>query len=227
MRSNLFLVMAALATGVAGCVPSARQVDMIDTANAAGDEAHDLATSVSAVPLSSGELAVLRRSPSVMQVADPTSLAGQITAPARWDEYLAGNTGVLSGAERRGLILFTRAGCASCHDGLSVGGQEYRRLGEAIPLRTLADSGRFSATKDPADLFVFKVASLRNVQLTPPYLHDGSVKMLGQAVRLMGRHQLGVDLTEDEVSDIRAYLTSLTGRVPFVTEEQRSTGGAR
>ena len=226
MRSNLFLVMAALATTAAGCASSARPVDTIDTANAIGDEARPLAADISNVPLSSRELAALRRSP-VMPVADPGGLAAHITAPARWDEYLGGDTLALSPAERRGLILFTRAGCSSCHDALSVGGQEYRRLGEAIALRTLTDSGRYVATRDPADLFVFKVASLRNVQLRPPYLHDGSVKQLGQAVRLMGRHQLGVDLTEDQVSDIRAYLTSLTGRVPFVAADQRAPGGDR
>jgi mono/diheme cytochrome c family protein len=225
MRSNLFLVMAALATTAAGCASSARSVDTIDTANAIGDDAHALAADISTVPLSSRELTALRRAP-MMQVADPAGLAGQITAPARWDEYLAGDTLALSAAERRGLTLFTRAGCASCHDALSVGGQEYRRLGEAIALRTLTDSGRYVATRDPADLFVFKVASLRNVQLTPPYLHDGSIKQLGQAVRLMGRHQLGVDLTEDQVSDIRAYLASLTGRVPLAAAD-RAPGGDR
>jgi hypothetical protein len=215
MRSNLFLAMAALAAGAAGCASSARQAETVDTANAASDETDALAVNVSGGPLSSHELAALRRSPSVAPVADRAGLAGQITAPARWDTYLAGDTMALSGAERRGLILFARAGCASCHDGLSVGGQEYRKLGEAIALRSLTDSGRYSATRDPADLFVFKVASLRNVQLTPPYLHNGSVKRLGQAVRLMGRHQLGVDFTEDQVSDIRSYLASLTGRAPF------------
>lgn len=214
MRSNLFLVLAALATGAAGCTSSVKQVDAIDPANATGDETRSLATDVSTLPLTAHELAVLRRSPAMMPAADPSGVAGQITAPARWDAFLAGDTTALYGAERRGLILFTRAGCVSCHDGLRVGGQEYRKLGAAIPLRTLADSGRFTATRDPADLFVFKVASLRNVQLTPPYLHDGSVKKLGQAVRLMSRHQLGVDLTENQVNDIRAYLTSLTGRVP-------------
>lgn len=215
MRSNLLLVMAALATGAVGCSSSARQVDVVDTANATADEAHALAADISAAPLSTRELAVLRRLPISMQVADPSGLSRQITTPARWDAYLAGDTTMLSGAERRGLVLFTRGGCVSCHDGLGVGGQEYRRLGEAIALRTLTDSGRFTATRDPADLFVYKVASLRNVQLTPPYLHDGSIKTLGQTVRLMGRHQLGVDFTEDQVADIRAYLNSLTGRLPF------------
>ena len=214
MRSNLFLVSAALAISAAGCASSVKKVDAIDTANATGDETRSLAADVTTVPLTSRELAVLRRSPPIVTAADPSDFAGQITTPARWDSFLAGDSTALYAAERRGLILFTRAGCVSCHNGLGVGGQEYRKLGAAIPVRTLADSGRFTATRDPADLFVFKVASLRNVQLTPPYLHDGSVQKLGQAVRLMSRHQLAVDLTEDQVSDIRTYLTSLTGRVP-------------
>lgn len=214
MRSNLFLVLAALATGAAGCASGARQVDPIDTANATGDDAHALAANISATPLSERELAVLRRAPSVLPAAT-SGLAAEVMSPARWDRYLAGDTTVLSAPERRGLILFTRAGCTSCHDGLAVGGEKYRKLGETIALRSLSDSGRYAATRDPADLFVFKVASLRNVELKPPYLHDGSVKTLGQAVRLMSRHQLGIDLTEDQVSDIRAYLASLTGRVPL------------
>lgn len=226
MRSNLFLVLAALATGAAGCSSSARQVDPIDTANATGDDAHALAADISARPLSEHELAVLRRAPSVLP-ATTSGLAAEVMSPARWDRYLAGDTTVLSASERRGLILFTRAGCASCHDGLEVGGEKYRKLGETIALRSLSDSGRFSATADPADLFVFKVASLRNVELKPPYLHDGSVKTLGQAVRLMSRHQLGVDLTEDQVSDIRAYLASLTGRVPLVAPRQHPSGGTQ
>ena len=124
MRSNPFLVMAALATTAAGCSSSARPVDTIDTANAIGDETHPLAADIGTVPLSSRELAALRRAP-LMQVGDPGGLATHITAPARWDEYLGCDTLALSPAERRGLVLFTRAGCASCHDALSVGGQEY------------------------------------------------------------------------------------------------------
>ena len=212
MRSRYVRAIVAVATTAAACVSSPKQATTIDATSASGDSIQGLA--VSAAPLSERELAVLRRPPSVIPVVDP-AFAGQVSARARWDTYLAGDTSALSSAERRGLILFARAGCASCHDGLELGGQKYRKLGEAVALTTLADSGRFAITNDPADLFVFKVASLRNVQLTPPYLHDGSMKTLGQTVRLMSRHQLGVDLTEDQVSDIRAYLNSLTGRVPF------------
>lgn len=223
MRSKLFVVLAALATG-AGCASNTRQVDPIDTANAIGDDARPLPADLSAAPVSERDLTALRRPPAVLPVSDVSGLTAEVMSPARWDRYLSGDTTVLSAAERRGLVLFTRAGCASCHDGLTIGGQKYRKLGEAIALRTLSDSGRYSATSDPADLFVFKVASLRNVELTPPYLHDGSIKTLGQTVRLMSRHQLGVDLTEDQVSDIRAYLTTLTGRVPFAVGQHPSGG---
>ena len=223
MRSKLFVVLAALATG-AGCASNTRQVDPIDTANAIGDDARPLPADLSAAPVSERDLTALRRPPAVLPVSDVSGLTAEVMSPARWDRYLSGDTTALSAAERRGLVLFTRAGCASCHDGLTIGGQKYRKLGEAIALRTLSDSGRYSATSDPADLFVFKVASLRNVELTPPYLHDGSIKTLGQTVRLMSRHQLGVDLTEDQVSDIRAYLTTLTGRVPFAVGQHPSGG---
>jgi len=81
------------------------------------------------------------------------------------------------------------------------------------------DKGRFGFTKDPADLYVFKVPSLRNVAMTPPYFHDGSVATLPEAVRIMARVQLGRTLTAGEVTEIVAFLESLTGPSPadFVT----------
>jgi cytochrome c peroxidase len=84
---------------------------------------------------------------------------------------------------------------------------------------TAVDKGRFDVTQDPVDLYVFKVASLRNVAMTPPYFHDGSVATLPKAVRSMGRVQLGRALTDGEVTEIVAFLESLTGRLPasFIT----------
>ena len=114
MRSKLFVVLAALATGAAGCASSARQVDPIDTANAIGDDARPLAADLSAAPLSERDLSALRRPPVALQLGDVSSLAADVTSPARWDKYLAGDTTALSAPERRGLVLFTRAGCASC-----------------------------------------------------------------------------------------------------------------
>src|SRR5262249_21401052 len=76
------------------------------------------------------------------------------------------------------------------------------------------DKGRFGFTKDPADLYVFKVPSLRNVAKTPPYFHDGSVATLDQAVKVMGRVQLGITLPDPEVGEIVAFLGTLRGPLP-------------
>jgi cytochrome c peroxidase len=137
-----------------------------------------------------------------------------LVTPARWDRYLEGDGSALSAEEQRGLATFVHAGCASCHGGTYVGGGSFRRLGTAKSWPASTDSGRFAVTKIPADLFVFKVASLRNVEKTAPYFHDGSVTSLDDAIRLMGRHQLGVELGEAQVRDIRAWLSALTGELP-------------
>jgi cytochrome c peroxidase len=76
------------------------------------------------------------------------------------------------------------------------------------------DKGRFHDTKDEADAFMFKVQQLRNVAVTPPYFHDGSVATLPEAVRIMAKLQLGRDLSAADVSDIVAFLETLTGEVP-------------
>jgi cytochrome c peroxidase len=76
------------------------------------------------------------------------------------------------------------------------------------------DKGRADVTKDPADLYVFRVPSLRNVVMTAPYFHDGSVAALPDAVRVMARVQLGAKLSDPEVNDIVAFLESLTGDLP-------------
>ncbi len=91
------------------------------------------------------------------------------------------------------------------------------------------DKGRFDVTHDPADMYVFKVPSLRNVAMTPPYFHDGSVATLPEAVRVMARVQLGKALTEDEVRNIVAFLQTLTGPLPteFATTPILPTGTAR
>jgi cytochrome c peroxidase len=76
------------------------------------------------------------------------------------------------------------------------------------------DQGRAEVTKDLADLYVFRVASLRNVAKTPPYFHDGSVATLSEAVKVMARVQLGVALSDADAGDIIAFLESLTGALP-------------
>src|SRR5262249_7930753 len=110
-------------------------------------------------------------------------------------------------------------GGVACHNGVGIGGQMFQKFGvveeywKATGSQEI-DQGRFGLTKDPADLYVFKVPSLRNVAMTPPYFHDGSVATLDEAVKVMARVQLGSMLTDDEIREIVAFLPSLTGPLP-------------
>ena len=137
-----------------------------------------------------------------------------LVTPSRWDRYVSGDQSALSADEQRGLSTFVRTGCSSCHNGAYVGGQMFAKLGAVKPWPTSSDSGRYAVTGNAADLFVFKVPSLRNVEKTGPYFHDGSVASLDSAIRLMARHQLGVELSDARVQDIHAWLASLTGELP-------------
>ena len=137
-----------------------------------------------------------------------------LVTPSRFDRYLAGDDKALTAPEKEGLKQFIATGCAACHHGEGVGGDLYQKLGVVKPLPGLTDPGRFDVTHDEADRFVFRVPSLRNVVLTGPYLHDGSVEKLDQMVVLMGRHQLGRELSKEEVSSIVIFLGSLTGQLP-------------
>jgi cytochrome c peroxidase len=142
-----------------------------------------------------------------------------LVTPSPFDAYLRGDIGALSERARAGLATFLDVGCAGCHDGVGIGGAKYAKFGVVQPYwsetgSAAVDSGRYAVTKDSADLFVFKVPSLRNVAMTPPYFHDGSVATLPKAIRVMGRVQLGRDLTEAETGQIVAFLESLTGALP-------------
>lgn len=213
MRASLALTVAALSIVTFACGPSGELQDTSEISyRAPGEVTRDLSPDDLAPPISKAELASFQPLPSPMAsgAAHPFGLV----TPARWDAYLAGDTAKLSPAEQRGLVVFVRAGCSSCHSGAYVGGQSFQKLGARVPWTMRTDSGRFNVTHKPSDLYVFKVASLRNVDKTAPYFHDGSVATLPQAVRLMGRHQLAVDLTEDQVREIRQYLGTLTGQIP-------------
>jgi cytochrome c peroxidase len=142
-----------------------------------------------------------------------------LLTPSPFDAYLAGNVNALSAAARAGLEKFINTGCVACHRGVGVGGDMYRKFGVLEDYWTLTgsrnvDKGRADVTKDPADLYVFRVAGLRNVAMTPPYFHDGSVAALPDAVKIMARVQLGVSLSDADTSNIVAFLASLTGDLP-------------
>jgi cytochrome c peroxidase len=142
-----------------------------------------------------------------------------LLTPSRFDEFLAGKTNALSALERRGLRTFIDVGCIDCHNGAGVGGRAFKKFGvmddywKSTRSQEI-DKGRFNVTKEESDLYVFKVPTLRNVAMTAPYFHDGSVKTLPEAVRVMGAVQLGTDLSDDETSELTAFLGSLTGTLP-------------
>jgi cytochrome c peroxidase len=139
------------------------------------------------------------------------------TSNARFDQFLRGNKRVLTALEQEGYRLFKAYGCVSCHQGGNVGGNMFARfgnLGDYFADRgnlTPADLGRFNVTQDRADRFVFRVPSLRNVALTPPYFHDGSVKTLEEAISIMAKYQLGRSLSQAKIDAIAQFLNALTG----------------
>jgi cytochrome c peroxidase len=135
-----------------------------------------------------------------------------LSTPSRWDQYLKGDRTALSEKEKEGLRVFTSVGCMVCHTGELIGGSMYEKLGAAVPWPNATDHGRAGVTHDPADEMVFKVPSLRNVAEGGPYFHDGSVRTLDEAVRMMAIYQLGEDLSDAEVSALVAWLGSLTGQ---------------
>lgn len=138
-----------------------------------------------------------------------------ITGDSPFDRWLAGDDNALSETQKRGYSLFKSYGCAACHQGANVGGNMFQRFGffgnwfADRGRLTQADLGRFNVTGKASDKYVFKVPSLRLVTLTPPYFHDGSVADLKEAIRLMGRYQLGRDIAEADIDPMVAFLGAL------------------
>lgn len=129
----------------------------------------------------------------------------------RFDDYLKGDLKALNAAEEKGLATFIEVGCAGCHYGATLGGNSYRKLGERNPYKT-EDLGRYEVTKNEADKYFFKVPSLRNILLTGPYFHDGSIATIEDAVKKMGYHQLNKELTDAEVKSIVTFFDTLTDK---------------
>jgi len=129
-----------------------------------------------------------------------------LVTPSRWDAYLKGDKAALTDAESRGVNTFVDSGCSGCHSGALIGGSTLMKVGVVQPWPNQADQGKFSLTKSDADKMVFKVPSLRNASLTSPYFHDGSAQDLPSAIKMMGRHQLGKELTDEQANDIAAWL---------------------
>ena len=140
-----------------------------------------------------------------------------ITPNSKFDRFLRGEV-ILSTEELRGYTLFKTLGCASCHNGVNMGGNSFQKFGVIIPItRTLTTDDRYTLTKRENDKNVFKVPSLRNIALTAPYFHDGSAETLQGALKIMAMHNLGTKLSAKEIQDVTSFLNTLTGQIPSKT----------
>jgi cytochrome c peroxidase len=168
------------------------------------------------------------------QDADPVSVDNFASAigafertlvtPSPFDAYLKGDTSALSPDAKAGLQMFMDIGCVSCHGGTYVGGEQYQKFGLSGSYWKLTgsesiDSGRYVVTHEESDLYKFKVPMLRNVEMTAPYFHDGSVDSLVAAIRIMGALQLDTTLDSNQTAALAAFLKSLTGKVPVTARE--------
>jgi cytochrome c peroxidase len=138
-----------------------------------------------------------------------------VTPNSRFDRWLLGEQEAITAQELAGYELFKTSGCAACHNGEAVGGTSFQKMGIVEPYQTSNPvEGRIAVTGKDADRFTFKVPTLRNVELTYPYFHDGEAETLTEAVDIMGRLQLGRKYTPDENHQIVAFLKTLTGEQP-------------
>ncbi len=148
------------------------------------------------------------------------SFEATLITPSPFDAYLNGDDTALNDEEKAGLSLFMDKGCASCHNGVNLGGNGYFAFGAVEKPRegilSDADKGRFNVTGNPEDEYVFRTAPLRNVSVTAPYFHSGKVWDLKDAVQIMAQSQLGETLSDTESEQIVAFLGALEGTVPPV-----------
>ncbi|WP_114011418.1 cytochrome-c peroxidase [Cohaesibacter intestini] len=143
-----------------------------------------------------------------------------ITPYSRFDQFLEGNTKVMTAMEQEGLQLFMDKGCSACHAGVNIGGEGYYPFGvvekPGADILPSGDKGRFAVTKTADEEYVFRAGPLRNIELTAPYFHSGKVWDLEQAVAIMATSQLGEEMSDEEIKKITAFLKTLTGEQPKV-----------
>ena len=141
-----------------------------------------------------------------------------LLTPSRFDKYLMGDKNALTAEELEGYQLFKDNKCATCHVGVNVGGQSYEFMGiknSYFDYRntglTDGDNGRYAVTKKESDRHKFKTPTLRNVMLTYPYMHDGTVASVEDAIRIMHEFQIGKEINDVEVEKIVVFLGTLNG----------------
>jgi cytochrome c peroxidase len=150
-----------------------------------------------------------------------------VTPGSPFDRYVKGDREAMNEQQLRGMQSFDSIGCTSCHSGVAFSGpamapgtgffMKFPTFSDNAYVKQYdftADGGRFEVSKKEADRGMWKVPTLRNIALTAPYFHNGAVKTLDEAVRVMAKTQLNRDLTDDETADITAFLGALTGVFP-------------
>ncbi|MGZ8548021.1 MAG: cytochrome-c peroxidase [Sulfuricurvum sp.] len=133
-----------------------------------------------------------------------------LVTPSRYDDFLNGKTKALSASEQKGLKTFIDKGCATCHNDIALGGT-MQAFGAVAPYK-YASVGDFKGDKNG----MVRVPTLRNVTETAPYFHNGQISTLSEAIKEMGRIQLGLDLNAKEINEIETFLKSLEGKKPTV-----------
>jgi cytochrome c peroxidase len=141
-----------------------------------------------------------------------------ITPDSPFDLFLKGDQNALTAQQKHGWQLFQQNKCGTCHTGVILGGQSYEIMGLKADYFTPrggltdVDLGRYAVTKDEYDRHRFKTPTLRNVALTAPYFHDGSIKTLHEAVKYMLKHQVGVSLPDSDVNALVALQEGMSGK---------------
>lgn len=156
------------------------------------------------------------------QVLDAlTEFENALTTPnAKFDQFLRGEI-QLSKDEKEGYILFKKNGCITCHNGINIGGNAFQKMGTFLEYETKNDyPDRSKITNNPHHKNVFKVPTLRNINKTAPYFHDGSAKTLEKALTIMTKHNLGIKLNDEETRKIVAFLKTLDGELPKILEDR-------
>lgn len=138
-----------------------------------------------------------------------------VTPNSRFDQWLMGDDNAITAKELAGYQLFKNSGCVACHNGEALGGTSFQKMGLVAPYETTSPAeGRSAVTGKDKDRFSFKVPTLRNVELTYPYFHDGEAATLEEATDIMGRLQLGRQYSPEEIDMLVAFMKTLTGELP-------------
>lgn len=142
------------------------------------------------------------------------------TPNSPFDRYLKGDENAITKEQKDGYELFKDIGCISCHNGVNVGSNMYQKLGSMFAYKLHSNfKGRYEVSKNEKDKEYYKVPTLRNIELTAPYLHDGSEENLSAVVKSMALNQLGTVLSDENVRKVTLFLHSLTGeKPPFLRE---------